>query len=407
MKFLQIALGILAAIGGFVDIGDLVFATQAGSAFGYQLIWAIIVGVIGIATYAEMSGRVATVTGRPVFSVVRQRMGFSLALMTLVASLFVNLLTLAAETGGIAIVLNLAFDVEYQALVPVAFVLLAVIIWKLPFDRIERIFGYLGLALVVFLVAAVKIGPNWHSVVSGAIPHGHSSALYYYFAVGLMASALMPYEVYFYSSGAIEERWKPTKDLGLNRVNSVLGFGLGAVLAIALVMTAAEVFHPLQIQPDSLGTAALGPYVALGQTGLLLALVGMLFAVGGAAIDTCFAGAYTIAQFCGWEWGKYREAHGAPRFTLAWIGMLAAGFVIVATGVDPVMVTEYAVVFSVVALPFTYVPVLLIARDKTYMGQYTNGRLSSVLGWAYLIVIAIVAIAAVPLLIVTNAGSGL
>jgi manganese transport protein len=407
VKFLQIALGILAAIGGFVDIGDLVFATQAGSAFGYQLIWAIIVGVIGIATYAEMSGRVATVTGRPVFSVVRQRMGFSLALLTLVASLFVNLLTLAAEMGGIAIVLNIFFDVAYQALVPVAFVILAVVIWTLPFERIERIFGYLGLALIVFIVAAVKMHPDWHSVGRGAIPHGHSSALYYYFAVGLMASALMPYEVYFYSSGAIEERWKPSKDLGLNRVNSVLGFGLGGILAIGLVMTAAQVFHPLQIQPDSLGTAALGPNVALGETGLLLAMVGMLFAVGGAAIDTCFAGAYTLAQFCGWDWGKYREAHGAPRFTLAWIGMLAAGFVIVATGIDPVMITEYAVVFSVVALPFTYVPVLLIARDKTFMGKYTNGRLSSILGWAYLIVIAVVAVAAVPLLIVTNAGSGL
>jgi Mn2+/Fe2+ NRAMP family transporter len=133
----------------------------------------------------------------------------------------------------------------------------------------------------------------------------------------------------------------------------------------------------------------------------------MLFAVGGAAIDTCFAGAYTLSQFCGWEWGKYREAHGAPRFTLAWLGMLFAGFVIVATGIDPVMITEYAVIFSVVALPFTYVPVLLIARDKTFMGKYSNGRLSSVLGWAYLIVIAIVALAAVPLMIVTNAGSGL
>jgi Mn2+/Fe2+ NRAMP family transporter len=87
--------------------------------------------------------------------------------------------------------------------------------------------------------------------------------------------------------------------------------------------------------------------------------------------------------------------------------MLFAGFVIVATGIDPVMITEYAVIFSVVALPFTYLPVLLIARDKTFMGKYSNGRLSSVLGWAYLIVIAIVALAAVPLMIVTNAGSGL
>jgi Mn2+/Fe2+ NRAMP family transporter len=334
-------------------------------------------------------------------------MGFSLALVTLVASLFVNVLTLAAETGGIAIVLNLFFDVSYQALVPVALILLAVVIWTLPFERIEKIFGYLGLGLVVFLVASIKMHPDWHGVAEGAIPHGHSSALYYYFAVGLLASALMPYETYFYSSGAIEERWKPAKDLGLNRVNAVLGFGLGGILAIALVMTAAQVFHPLQIQPDSLGTTALGANVALGQWGLVFAFIGMLFAVGGAAIDTCFAGAYTLSQFCGWEWGKYREAHGAPRFTLAWIGMLFAGFVIVATGIDPVMITEYAVIFSVVALPFTYVPVLLIARDQTFMGKYANGRISSTLGWIYLAVIAVVALAAVPLMIVTNAGAGL
>ena len=32
-NFLAIALGILSAIGGFVDIGDLVFNTQAGATF--------------------------------------------------------------------------------------------------------------------------------------------------------------------------------------------------------------------------------------------------------------------------------------------------------------------------------------------------------------------------------------
>jgi hypothetical protein len=44
----QIALGIIAAIGGFVDIGDLVFSIQAGAIFGYGLLWAVVVGVIGI-----------------------------------------------------------------------------------------------------------------------------------------------------------------------------------------------------------------------------------------------------------------------------------------------------------------------------------------------------------------------
>jgi Mn2+/Fe2+ NRAMP family transporter len=60
-KIFQVALGILAAIGGFVDIGDLVFNVEAGATLGYQLLWVIVVGVVGIIVYSEMCGRVAAV----------------------------------------------------------------------------------------------------------------------------------------------------------------------------------------------------------------------------------------------------------------------------------------------------------------------------------------------------------
>ena len=73
---LAVALGILSAIGGFVDIGDLVFNTQAGATFGYQLMWVVVVGVVGIIVYSEMCGRVAAVSKRPVFDLVRERVGF-------------------------------------------------------------------------------------------------------------------------------------------------------------------------------------------------------------------------------------------------------------------------------------------------------------------------------------------
>jgi Mn2+/Fe2+ NRAMP family transporter len=104
-QFLQIALGILSAIGGFVDIGDLVFNTQAGATFGFQLLWVVVIGVIGIIVYSEMCGRVAAISKRPVFDLVRERVGFSAGLGTLVASSVVNLMTCAAEIGGVAIVL--------------------------------------------------------------------------------------------------------------------------------------------------------------------------------------------------------------------------------------------------------------------------------------------------------------
>ena len=83
---LSVALGILAAIGGFVDIGDIVFNVQAGSMFGYQLLWVGVVGVGGIMTYAEMCGRVAAVSERAVFDAVRERLGFGVGVVALVAA---------------------------------------------------------------------------------------------------------------------------------------------------------------------------------------------------------------------------------------------------------------------------------------------------------------------------------
>jgi Mn2+/Fe2+ NRAMP family transporter len=215
----------------------------------------------------------------------------------------------------------------------------------------------------------------------------------------------MPYEVYFYSSGAVEERWTP-KDLTVNRLNAVVGYGIGALLSFALMMTAAQVFEPTGVEPDTLGTVALGAEVSYGETGLLLALGGILFAIGGAAIDASFSGGYNLAQYLGWEWGKYRGIDEAPRFTLAWMAFIALGAVVVLTGIDPIEITEYSVVFSVVALPLTYAPVLLIARDRTFMGDHVNGPLATVLGWSYFVVIVVLAVAAIPLLLATNGGGG-
>src|SRR5437762_5366654 len=168
------------------------------------------------------------------------------------------------------------------------------------------------------------------------------------------------------------------------------------------MVVAAGVFKPMGINPEFLGSVALGTQVPLGAIGLLLGLLGMLFAISGAAIDTAFAGAYSVAQFFGWDWGKYRRPGGAPRFTLTWIAFFLLAFVIVMTGVDPILVTELAVIFSVAALPLTYLPILLVASDKNYMGEYANGRLGNVLGWFYLVVIMVISVLAIPLLVLTN-----
>jgi Mn2+/Fe2+ NRAMP family transporter len=405
MKIFQVALGILAAIGGFVDIGDLVFNVSAGATFGYQLLWVVVIGVVGIVVYSEMCGRVAAVSGKAVFDAVRERLGFRTSLAALISAQVVNLMTLTAEIGGVAICLQLLSGLPYRWLIVIAGLVLAVVVWVTSFEWIERIFGYGGLCLLVFAVAAVKLHPVWGAVGHGFVPHMQTTnpVLYAYFAIGLLGAAMTPYEVYFYSSGGVEEQWGP-KDLRLNKVNAMIGYGLGGFLSFALMIVGGSLFLDKGIEPEFLGTITLGAEVPLGQIGLLLALVGILFAVGGAAIDTLFSGAYNLAQFLGWEWGRYRHPSGAPRFTITWAVLLVLALGAVMSGVDPVQLTEYAVIFSAVALPLTYIPILLVANDPTYMREYVNGRLANTFGLIYLVVIVIISVSAVPLMILTNVG---
>ena len=383
------------------------FNVAAGAMFGYELLWVVVLGVGAIITYSEMCGRVAVVSGRAVMDAVRERLGFRVGLVALIAGQFVNLLTIAAEIGGIALALQLLAGLPFRVLLVLAVVALALVIWAMPFAWIERVFGYVGLTMLVFMVAAIKLSPGWGEVASGFVPHLPSQdlALYAYFAVGLIGAATVPYEVYFYSSGAIEEQWTP-KDLGTNKSNAIIGYTLGGLLSCSLMIMAGALFFPAGITPESLGTVALGAQVPLGEIGLILALIGILFAVGGAAIDSALSGAYNMAQFFGWEWGKYRAPVNAPRFSVAWMVMLVLGFLIVLTGVDPILVTEISVIFSVVALPLTYVPILLVATDRAYMGRYANGRAANVFGLAFMVLILVVAVAALPLMIVTNMGQG-
>jgi Mn2+/Fe2+ NRAMP family transporter len=134
--------------------------------------------------------------------------------------------------------------------------------------------------------------------------------------------------------------------------------------------------------------------------------VGVFGCVLGASIETSVSSAQTVSEFFGWRWGKKERPAAASRFTLTWVVIFALALLVVMTGYDPVKLTEYSVIFSVVALPLTYLPILLIANDRTYMGSKVNGKLANVLGFLYFILILAIAVAAIPLMLITHGGQG-
>ncbi|GGR36346.1 NRAMP family divalent metal transporter [Streptomyces roseolus] len=406
-RLLAVTLGILTAIGGFVDIGDLVAASLVGARFGFSLVWVLLVGVVGICVYAEMAGRVAAVAGRPTFDLVRERLGPRTALANLVGSLLVTGLTLAAELAGVALAIELISSVAHLLWVPLVGFAVWLVIWRTRFETMERVFGLAGLALVVFVVAVYRLDPAWGSVLERVthpeVPGGEGLPTYFYYAIALFASAMTPYEVFFFSSGGIEEKWK-RKDLITARINVFLGFPLGGFLALSIMAAAALLLHPAGIAVEHLSQVVLPVGYALGKLGLGLVLIGVFAATFGAALETALSSGYTVAQYFGWTWGKTAAPRTASRFHAVVIVALLAGMTLVLTGVDPVMVTEYSLVFAAVALPLTYLPILVVANDPEYMGEARNGRFANLMGGLYLVVVLMAAVAAIPLMIATKAG---
>ncbi|MDX6249366.1 MAG: hypothetical protein QOF10_2726, partial [Kribbellaceae bacterium] len=300
-----------------------------------------------------------------------------------------------------------ASGVNYLLWMPLAAFAVWLVIWRVKFSSLETMFGLLGLLLIVFAVALWKLAPDWGQLVHQATnphPTGHETwSTYAYYAIALFGAAMTPYEVFFFSSGGVEEKWT-SHDLATTKVNVFIGFPLGGLLSLAIAGCAAVLYLPNGIQVDTLGQVTLPTAVALGKVGLAIVLLGVFAATFGAALETALSCGYTIAQYFGWQWGKFVRPREASRFHIVIIICLALSILVLLTAVDPVKVTEYSVVFAAMALPLTYLPILIIANDPDYMGEHTNSAVLNFFALIYLGLLLLASIAAIPLMIITRAG---
>jgi Mn2+/Fe2+ NRAMP family transporter len=339
---------------------------------------------------------------------VRERLGPRAALANLVGSLGVTVLTFIAEIGGVALAIQLVTSVHELLIVPFVGLLVWAVLWRAKFSMLENVAGLLGLSLAVFTVALWQLGPDWSELGNQLLTVGKPGDEHWltwtFYAVALFGAAMTPYEVFFFSSGGVEDGWTK-KDVPLMRANVLIGFPLGGLLSLSIAAVCWVVLGPYDVSVQTLGQVALPVVVALGKIGLAVAVIGFVAATFGAACETGLSAGYSIAQYFGWQWGKFVKNREAARFQLILVLVTVLAVGVLVTGVDPILVTEFSVVFSAVALPLTYFPILVVANDPDYMGTHVNGRFSNVLGSIYLVIVVLAAVAAIPLMIITGMGT--
>jgi Mn2+/Fe2+ NRAMP family transporter len=397
-KIMEIALGIVTSVGGFLEIGSITTAAQAGADFSFQLIWAIVLGGLCIIFLVEQAGRFSAVSGRTIPDAIRERFGFNYFAFLYLVLAVVSLLVLAAEIGGVCIALELATGISFPLWTVPAAVVIWLVIWKGTFGVIEKGVSVLGLVTLCFVVGAVVIHPSWSQVLRGALPSlpQTNSAHYWFIAVSILGATISPYLYFFYSSGAIEDHWNEGH-ISINRIIATGGMTFGSVISIAVLILAAMIFAPqgVKIEHYTQLPTLLVPVFGYWGYWLLVASVGI--ACLGAALEITLEIAYLTAQGFGWNWSENQPPKAEARFAAAYTATIIVAALITLTGIDPLTLTIFSMALTAATLPVSIVPFLFLMNDYSYVRVYRNGWFSNTVVIAIIGLAFVLALVAIPL----------
>jgi Mn2+/Fe2+ NRAMP family transporter len=400
-KWFQVGLGIVTSVGGYLDAGSFATAVQAGAAFGFQLLWTLLLGTFCMIGLTEMAGRLAAVSKHSLRDAVHERFGFNFSFAVLIIGVLLDFLVLASEIGGVSFALQLATGISFRWwALPVAF-LLWLLLWKGTFGVIQNGVSLFGLVTVAFIVAVFCLAAPWREVGRGLLPSlpGSHRTHYWFIAVSILGATISPYMIWFYSSGAIEDRWDESY-LGANRVIAGIGMGFGSMLSAAILIVGALVLLPKRIQVDSYQQAALMLTEIFPHWGFTLMVASLGIASFGAALEVSLAMSYGVAQVFGWSWGEDKPPREAARFALTYTTGLFLASLLILAGIEPLHLTVVTMSLVAASLPLVAVPLLLLMNDSAYVGEHMNSWLGNAVVIFVIALAFVLAAVAIPLQIV-------
>jgi len=401
--------------------------TQAGAAFGFQLLWAAPLILPFLIAVQLMCARIGVVTRRGLAGVLRSHYPRWVLWSACGLLVSANTLALAADLGGMAAAARLVTGLPPAAVLPAfAAALLALLAYG-SYAWIVRVFKWLSLALFAYVAAAVLSRPEPLAVLRGSVlPHLEWSRAYLMTLVAMLGSAVSPY-LYFWETSQVAEhevhergvddrqgeerregprrgwdrrRLLPRRvslqgrQLRLARIDVATGMVAAMLISYSIVLTAGATLHARGIRgvvtADQAATA-LAPLAGRAASALFaLGLIGT-----GALGVPVLAGsaAYAIAEAASWRRGLDRRPRAAGPFYGLIAAEIVAGMALDYLGVNPVRLLFLAAVVNGVLAPPLLALVLTVANNRAIMGEHVNGRVLNVLGVLVTIVMAVAAIA--------------
>src|SRR5437764_6391311 len=390
-------LAYLAMMGpGFVtasagnDAGCIATYAQAGAAYGYKLLWALVLTAVALIVVQEMCARMGAITGKGLSDLIREDFGVGWAALAMLGLLVANgAITISEFVGINAAMRVIAHEPRLHgtalgaALPYIVVVLSAIGLWWLVTrgsrGPVERVLLVMALVFMAYIPAALKAERHWdvvlRALVTPTLGGPHSAGLIA-FLIPLVGTTISPYMQFFVQSTVVEKGVMP-RDYHYTRVE-VVASSLFAILVALFIMvaTAATLYgRPGAATISDAGTFALALEPILGAWAGLLFAIGLFGASLLAAAVLPLSTAFAVCEVFGFESGVDKSFGEAPIFNGIFTGLIVLGAVVAlalpARALVAVLVDTQAVNGIILIMVLLFI--LRLVNNRRLMGRHING----------------------------------
>jgi NRAMP (natural resistance-associated macrophage protein)-like metal ion transporter len=380
--------------------------SMAGAVFGYALLWTALISFPLMVSVQMMCGRLGMVTGRGLAGVIRRR--YSKWILWGACSLLVvaNVVNIAADLGGMADATRMVTGVNSLVWTPLYTALIVSFLFWSSYRQIARIFKWITLVLLAYVITAFFTGVNWRqALLATLIPHPVWSRDYVEVLVGILGTTISPYLFFWQASQEVEEeramgrtlaqrRGATAEELRGLRVDVITGMLASNFIMYFIILTTSASLHAhgvVKIDTAKEAAEALRPLA--GNAAYLLFTLGLI-GTGMLGVPVLAGScAYAIAEASAWRGSLEKKPRGAKKFySVLGVAMLL-GLAINYIGLNAVKMLFWSAVTNGILAPPLILLILLLTSDRTVMGDQVSPMLERTLGWATFVLMTAAAVA--------------
>jgi len=369
----------------YMDPGNFATNIQAGSQYGYALLWVVVVANVIAMLFQALSARLGIVTGKSLASHCRDRFPRPVVLAMWAVSEIAAMATDLAEFLGGAIGLSLLFHLPLL----VGLGLTAVITYALlvlghqGFRRMELIIGaFVALIGLSYLIELFVAPPDWGGFALGAVVPSLPDADALALAVGMVGATVMPHAIYLHSA-LTRHRMPATNDgdrrriLGFSNREVLIALAFAGLVNMAMVAMAAAVFHGAHNDVAEIETAYRTLIPLLGSGAAAVFMISLLASGFSSSVVGTMAGQTIMQDFL----------HISIPIWLRRTITMAPAFVVVALGYNATQSLVASQIVLSIALPVPMVALLILTGQRRVMGDFVNSRLMQALAIAASVIV--------------------